>query len=95
MSDPRYQECSFRIKRLRDRFLLLVPFEALFLWFVDRYTYTERQYVTVPLTVRQTWSIARGMAHARMNYTWTWAEVKARESSKETACQKQETVLDI
>jgi hypothetical protein len=93
--NDRYQNQTYWTRRLRDLYLFLVPLEALKLCVVDRYTCAERQYVTRPLTVKQCWSIAIGLAHARMQYVWSWQEIKKRKAHEETACTKQETLLDI
>lgn len=65
----RYQDCSWLVRRWRDRWLLLVPY-----WYalsLLRNSSSDR-----PLPIDVCWSLARGTCDVQRHYFYTYDELE-------------------
>lgn len=70
--ETRYQNCNGITRFWRSRYLLVVPFEAVYSYLWSLPLGADRD----PFSVH--WSIARGMADVRRNFLYTMEEVMER-----------------
>jgi hypothetical protein len=75
MSDKqdRYQYQSWYIKFWRRRYYILIPIFAFKMWVKGSFNNYR---------FRICWSIAKGLAQAKMNWLYDWEEVKERLDRK-------------
>lgn len=75
MEEKRYQDCSLIVKIWRRRFYFLIPYEAIRFFFLNSLHAKSSDDL---IDFRSCWSIAIGLAQSRMNWTYSWEEVKER-----------------
>lgn len=73
----RYQECNPIEKLWRWRYYFLIPYEGLLIWWYSR---DELQHYQ--LSLGDAFSIATGLIQSKMNWYYTWEEVKTRLNYK-------------
>lgn len=76
MTDSRYQNQSWLVRRWRDRWLLLVPYWT-FRWWVNCRRLPSGDPWQMP--VADWWSLALGHCDVRRNWIYTWSEAESRE----------------
>jgi hypothetical protein len=73
--DDRYQHQSFWVQRLRDLWLLTVPYWAIRSWLRECLRHYPNAFGTRRLTFKQCWSVSRGMCDLRRRWVYTGAEL--------------------
>jgi|ERR1043165_6584848 hypothetical protein len=86
----RYQDQTKLVKRCRDLWLLLLPYDFLCMWFHYTFDRDSDDY-----SARTLWSIARSICDVRRQYFWTWDEVKSRQGEMLSEGQESVTALNI
>lgn len=77
----RYQNCGWLEKRCRDRHLLQVPYQTLKGWALN----LNHEY---PLTLKQSYRVARGLCDAKRNWIYSWDEMQITRSGVKIAGSK-------
>ena len=75
----RYQLQPWYVRLWRRRYYLPVPFKTFRVWFKNRGR-VEDDGFTYPFGL--CWSLEIGLAQSKMEYYWTWDEVKIRRAEK-------------
>ena len=80
----RYQNQSWIVKRWRDRWLILIPYTAMSMWFRtrSRKVRAESEVYITDLPFSHCWSIACGLADGDRNYWYTSEEVFSKLGSR-------------
>jgi hypothetical protein len=66
----RFQHQPWYIKLWRYRYYILIPLYTIQIYFKTKTKWN--------LTLKQAWSIEKGMAQVKMNWLYSWEEVKKR-----------------
>lgn len=74
--EDRYQYQNWFVRRWRDRHLLRVPFEALYLYWYNGPHAGKDEEDYDPLSFSNCWGIACGMADVHREYLYDWDEIK-------------------
>jgi hypothetical protein len=85
----RYQNQPLYIRIWRRRHKLLVPYEALCIWWWNRENKEE------PLSWRNCWSIANGAADMKMEYWYTSEEVFGEEDWAEWGKKRDDLIVHL
>lgn len=80
--DDRYQHQSFWVKRLRDLWLLMIPYWAVRSWIREQSWECPNVYGIEPLSFKVCWSVACGMCDLKRNWVYTGAELEARQAQR-------------
>ena len=73
MSDKRYQDCGLLEKLWRRRYYLVIPFQGISIWFMNKINPNE-----FPMTLKESFFLATGIADVNMNWLYSWEDVKKR-----------------
>lgn len=73
-----YRNQSWLIRRWRDRYLFLVPYQAVRMWFREilRPESAYEDLTFRPMSWSNCWSVARGYADLNRKNLMTWQELK-------------------